>query len=182
MEAGSMIEALEQASPSQIRFHREAIERRQRLNPKPIAVAAPVVAVAAPVIAAVWPPIRNAGQCKYDYANFAGYRMPSPRYVPIRVIQKAVSQYFQISMENLLSHRRSQAICLPRHIAVWVARKATLRSLPYIAKSFSGRDHTTAINSYRKIERLRAANDPVVLAAIDAIGSSLGIVELLEAR
>lgn len=74
--------------------------------------------------------------------------------VSIREIQRAVCREFGITLNELLSHTRTQNLMLPRHIAVYLCRKLTRLSLPVIADRFNGRDHTTAMNSVKKINRL----------------------------
>lgn len=43
---------------------------------------------------------------------------------------------------------------MPRHIAMWICRRLTMASLPAIAFSFGGRDHTTVIHGCRNAEVL----------------------------
>lgn len=78
--------------------------------------------------------------------------------ITIRAIQQKVADHFQIKIGALLGHERSGRIVFPRQIAMYLCRK--LISSPYadIAAAFSGRDHTTAIHSYRTIEGLLQSN------------------------
>lgn len=69
-------------------------------------------------------------------------------------IQGVVARAFGISVPLLLSQRRSASLVRPRHIAMYLAKTLTQRSLPEIGRRFGGRDHTTAIHAVRKIERL----------------------------
>jgi len=94
--------------------------------------------------------------------------------VTIRVIQQKVADHFQIKIGTLLGHGRSERIVFPRQIAMYLCRK--LISSPYadIAAAFSGRDHTTAIHSYRTIEGLLQSNTEAretVDSLITAIGA-----------
>ena len=75
----------------------------------------------------------------------------SERRVTVDDIQKAVSAYFSISVDDLVSKRRSQAVVRPRHIAMYLAKSLTTRSLPDIGRRFGGRDHSTVIHAVRKI-------------------------------
>jgi chromosomal replication initiator protein len=78
--------------------------------------------------------------------------------ITIRVIQQKVADHFQLKIGILLGHGRSERIVFPRQIAMYLCRK--LISSPYadIAAAFSGRDHTTAIHSFRTIEGLLQIN------------------------
>jgi chromosomal replication initiator protein len=74
--------------------------------------------------------------------------------VTIPRIQEAVSQRFGVTLDELVSPRRSQAVAYPRQVAMYLSRELTDASLPMIGKQFGGRDHTTVIHAKDKISRL----------------------------
>tara|TARA_Y100000590_G_C15725597_1_gene1015150 strand:+ start:779 stop:2167 length:1389 start_codon:yes stop_codon:yes gene_type:complete len=74
--------------------------------------------------------------------------------INIENIQKTVASFFQISMQDLLSPRRSRSLARPRQIAMYLAKKYTSKSLPDIGRKFSNRDHTTVIHAVKKINQL----------------------------
>jgi len=74
--------------------------------------------------------------------------------VTIARIQGAVSQRFGVTLDELVSPRRSQAVAYPRQIAMYLSRELTDASLPMIGKEFGGRDHTTVIHAKDKITKL----------------------------
>jgi chromosomal replication initiator protein len=74
--------------------------------------------------------------------------------VTIPRIQEAVSQRFGVTLDELVSPRRSQAVAYPRQVAMYLSRELTDASLPMIGKEFGGRDHTTVIHAKDKITRL----------------------------
>jgi chromosomal replication initiator protein len=74
--------------------------------------------------------------------------------VTIGKIQEAVSGCFGLTIAELVSPRRSQAVAYPRQVAMYLARELTDSSLPKIGKEFGGRDHTTVIHATTKITRL----------------------------
>jgi chromosomal replication initiator protein len=67
-------------------------------------------------------------------------------------ILKTVAEFFNISVEDLVSHNRRKEVVLPRQIAIYLLRDISELSYPYIGEKL-GRDHTTAIHSYEKISR-----------------------------
>ena len=67
-------------------------------------------------------------------------------------IQKIVSEYFQISVEDIRSKKRSSNIAFPRQIAMYLCRKMTTESFPKIGTEFGGKDHSTVMHSVEKIE------------------------------
>jgi chromosomal replication initiator protein len=77
------------------------------------------------------------------------------RMVTLENIQKTVSQYYKIKLEDLLSSGRSRSIARPRQMAMSLSKELTNHSLPEIGKAFGGRDHTTVIHACRKIIELR---------------------------
>ncbi len=72
----------------------------------------------------------------------------------IEDIQKTVVSYYDISMHDFMSSRRSRMVARPRQIAMYLSKKLTTKSLPEIGRKFSGRDHTTVIHAIKKIEEL----------------------------
>jgi len=74
--------------------------------------------------------------------------------VTISRIQQAISERFGVTLEELVSPRRSQAVAYPRQVAMYLSRELTDSSLPKIGKEFGGRDHTTVMHATSKITRL----------------------------
>ena len=65
-------------------------------------------------------------------------------------ILKSVAEFFNIAVEDLISHNRRKEVVEPRQIAIYLLRDISELSYPYIGEKL-GRDHTTAIHSYEKI-------------------------------
>ncbi|SEK74284.1 chromosomal replication initiator protein DnaA [Carnobacterium iners] len=76
-----------------------------------------------------------------------------PNILSILDIQNVVSKYYQISLTDLKGKKRVKAIVLPRQIAMFLSRELTANSLPKIGAEFGGKDHTTVIHAYEKINR-----------------------------
>jgi len=66
------------------------------------------------------------------------------------VILKAVANFFSITTEDLVSHSRRKEVVEPRQITMYLLRDISELSYPHIGEKM-GRDHTTAIHSYEKI-------------------------------
>lgn len=71
----------------------------------------------------------------------------------VRTIQTAVVNRFGVSLVDVLSSRRTAGIVRVRMLAVGLAKRLTLKSLPELGMLFGGRDHTTMLHSARKAER-----------------------------
>jgi chromosomal replication initiator protein len=65
---------------------------------------------------------------------------------------KAVAEFFNISIEDVMSHNRRKEVVEPRQIIMYLLRDILDLSYPYIGKKM-GKDHTTAIHSYEKINQ-----------------------------
>ena len=66
---------------------------------------------------------------------------------------ETVSQYFSIDTKELKGRSRSADIVLPRQIAMYIIREHTESSLVEVGQAFGGRDHTTVMHGYDKIQR-----------------------------
>lgn len=71
----------------------------------------------------------------------------------IQRIQRVVANYYGISFDDLKSSRRHSSITFPRQIAMYLSRILTDESYPRIGIEFGGRDHSTVIHSYDKIDK-----------------------------
>ncbi len=77
----------------------------------------------------------------------------SIKIISVEMIQKQVSEFYNINLIELKSSRRQKHLVLPRQVAMYLARKLTKHSLPEIGNTFGGKDHTTVMHSCKKIEQ-----------------------------
>ncbi len=77
----------------------------------------------------------------------------SVKIISVEMIQKKVSEFFNVSIADLKTSRRQKYLVLPRQIAMYLTRKLTKHSLPEIGNAFGGKDHTTVLHSCKKIEK-----------------------------
>jgi chromosomal replication initiator protein len=75
--------------------------------------------------------------------------------ITIDMIQKFVSDFYQLKVVDLKSRNNSKSVARPRQIAMYLCKALTGASLPEIGKSFGGKHHSTVIHSIRRIEDLR---------------------------
>ena len=90
-------------------------------------------------------------------------------------IQKIVSEYFQITVEDIRSKKRSSNISFPRQIAMYLCRTMTSESFPRIGTEFGGKDHTTVMHSVEKIEKEIKVNKDLA-NIIEKLKKDIGIV------
>lgn len=75
--------------------------------------------------------------------------------ITIDLIQKITTEYFKITMNDLLGKKRTKNVVVPRQIAMYLCREMTEESFPHIGELFGGRDHTTIIHAFTKISSER---------------------------
>ena len=92
--------------------------------------------------------------------------------VDFQKIQECVANEFNIPLMELKTRRRSKNIVLSRQVAMYLSRKLTDASLPEIARVFGGKDHTTVLYAYNKIESELKKNDNLK-QRVDKITQSL---------
>lgn len=68
-------------------------------------------------------------------------------------IIKAVSDFYDISQEDLLIKGRKREVVRPRQVAMYLMRMELNYSFPGIGERLGGRDHTTAIHAFDKITK-----------------------------
>jgi chromosomal replication initiator protein len=81
----------------------------------------------------------------------AQYVRPEAEHHQPERILAAVSERFGVRPETLVGKRRTQAIALPRQVAMYLMRHLTELSLVEIGRCFGGRDHSTVIHACRQI-------------------------------
>lgn len=91
--------------------------------------------------------------------------------IKIHNIQLLVANSFGITMDDMLSHRRTYANNTPRQISMYLAKKLTLRTLPEIGRCFH-RDHSTVMHGVSKITAMMAA-DEVFRAKVEELRAAV---------
>ena len=87
-------------------------------------------------------------------------------------IQKIVAEFFQISVEDIRSKKRSSNIAFPRQIAMYMCRKLTNESYPKIGTEFGGKDHSTVMHSVEKIE-IEIKNNKDLAGIVEKLSNDL---------
>lgn len=85
----------------------------------------------------------------------------------INRIQTVVCDYFKITIDDIKGKKRSQNINYPRQVAIYLCRTMANESFPKIGTHFGGRDHSTIMSSYKKIEKDLKSNEQVQVVIND---------------
>ena len=88
--------------------------------------------------------------------------------IPIGAILGACAVFYGVPVSSLFADRRTQVVVKARHIAMYLAKELTPRSLPDIGRRMGGKDHTTVLHGVRKIAAL-IKRDPDLAAEVATI-------------
>lgn len=94
------------------------------------------------------------------------------RAIPMHMITRQVSKYFQLRVADLKGPTRQQRVVRARGVAMFLARQWTGKSLEQVGRHFGNRDHTTVLHACRKTEELMAT-DPAIRQAVDDLNKWL---------
>jgi chromosomal replication initiator protein len=90
----------------------------------------------------------------------------------VESIQREVASYFEVKLHDLKGPKRHRAVSHPRMIAMFLARQLTSMSYPEIGSRFGGKDHSTVISAFRKIEK-KLGEDPGLRSIISTLTNRL---------
>ena len=77
-----------------------------------------------------------------------------------------VSEFYNVSQEDLMNKGRKQEVALARQVAMYLMRSELNISYPGIGEKFSGRDHTTALHAFEKINKELDINEKLKEAVL----------------
>jgi chromosomal replication initiator protein len=86
----------------------------------------------------------------------------------VQCIQHKVAESFNTTANQLTAHTRKRDVTLPRSVAMYLCKKWTKQSLRTIGLDFGGRDYSTVIHSFKKIEAEMQV-DEILRKRIEAI-------------
>jgi len=101
--------------------------------------------------------LQDAMDALQDYTNKSFY---TPNTV--EKIQNTVAIFFNISVDDLKGKKRSKLIANARMIAMYLCRNMTEETYPRIGLEFGGRDHSTVIHAFEKINKDLQSNNELV--------------------
>ncbi len=78
--------------------------------------------------------------------------------ITVKTMIEVTAENFNIKPEDLLSKKRTQDIAMARQVSMYLCRMLTDLSLPKIGEEFGGRDHTTVLHAFKKIDTLITKN------------------------
>ena len=100
------------------------------------------------------------------------FNAPIQANITIDRVQRIVSEYFNITPNDLKGKKRTKIITFPRQISMYIIREVTDFSTTEIGLEFGGRDHTTVMHSCQRIEdRMKTDStiEPLVMNLIRSV-------------
>ena len=94
------------------------------------------------------------------------------RQLTIEMIQKRVTEHYQLRPGDMTCKRRPNNIAIPRQIAMYLARTLTKHSLQDIGDAFGGRDHGTVIHACKSVDNMME-QDPTARGSIEFLKAQL---------
>lgn len=85
---------------------------------------------------------------------------PPSNLTPAEVLE-GVCRYYNVDLERIRGKQREREIVWPRQVAMYLMRQETSASLLQIGMELGGRDHTTIMHGWEKIQGEVANNDRV---------------------
>lgn len=110
-----------------------------------------------------------------EYASQVFSNVPSvvkKDKISLKDIKKAVTKFYGISYRELEGQSRIKKLTWARHLFVYLGREMINAPYATIAQELGKRDHTTALNSYKKAKAL-IESDSAFKAAIDKVKETL---------
>lgn len=157
-------------------LHAEHLARRARMAP-PRALLPPPLPAPTPYVRIPLLDVTRGGRAAAAVARRRGvvddlmasapfvpglaHKPARPRVTTMQEILVAVCVFYSTSSYAIKSSKRTANIVLPRHIFVFLAKRLTTKSLPEIGRFLGGRDHTTVLHAFRRIERM-AEHSPLL--------------------
>lgn len=144
-------------TPSETKYAKRHRDFHASISAKATKNSAPVAARYVPKQYAINPAPFWRDMWFYDLVRCGETYVPGERIrqrFDVRQIQRVVASFYGVKLSDMVSSRRTGEIIMPRHVAVYLAKELTSKSLPEIGMRFGGRDHTTILFAVRKIARL----------------------------
>ncbi|WP_406602157.1 chromosomal replication initiator protein DnaA [Lactobacillus helveticus] len=89
------------------------------------------------------------------------------RGLQISKIFSVLKAHYASSTAELKGKKRVRQIVVPRQIAMYLSRELTDASLPKIGQEFGGKDHTTVMHAYDKIDKQIKTDTEIKSAVFD---------------
>ena len=94
------------------------------------------------------------------------------RKLTVEAIKAEVAAAYRIPVNDIESPSRKKELVHARQLAIYLSRELTDSSFPSLGRSFGGRDHTTIMHSYQKMQEL-LRQIPLLRSEIESLRSTI---------
>ncbi|HPD06444.1 MAG TPA: chromosomal replication initiator protein DnaA [Candidatus Bipolaricaulis sp.] len=94
------------------------------------------------------------------------------RKLTVEAIKAEVAAAYRIPVSDIESPSRKKELVQARQIAIYLARELTETSFPALGRAFGGRDHTTIMHSYQKMQEL-LRQIPLLRSEIESLRATI---------
>ncbi|GCE47205.1 chromosomal replication initiator protein [Thermosporothrix hazakensis] len=84
--------------------------------------------------------------------NLYTERKHTPIKLTVEEVLEGVCRYYNVEIERIRSKQRDREIAWPRQVAMYLMREETTASLQQIGAALGGRDHTTIMHGWEKVQ------------------------------
>ncbi|MFA6995528.1 MAG: chromosomal replication initiator protein DnaA [Patescibacteria group bacterium] len=117
----------------------------------------------------ITPDIKSVKEILNDYVSNIKIKSLTPKE-----IIEATARFYNVTYKDLTGQGRKKELVWPRQVAVFLIREDIGTSYPSIGVELGGRDHTTAMHSYNKInQEVKEFNNEKVKQEIASIRQTL---------
>lgn len=115
---------------------------------------------------------------RIDVRHFLADATLDQSSLPLAEIATVVARYYAMSLRKLRSSSRKAPVVLARAMAIYLARQLTPLSYDEIGRYLGGRDHTTVMHNYNRIND-RVPKERAMRSALDDLFRKLGRPEAI---
>ena len=128
-----------------------------------------------PTVKSIADIMRKLNKDPHEKEELVGFDTPMKRAPTFQEVMEAVSSYYSVSVQDMMSTSRVRQTLIPRQIAMFLGWKHLRISYVRLGEYFGNRDHTTVINAVRKIAG-EMQNDSQMLREVRALEQEIGVV------
>ncbi|MFA5163699.1 MAG: chromosomal replication initiator protein DnaA [Patescibacteria group bacterium] len=104
--------------------------------------------VASHQLRGIEPSIKSVKESLSDFVS----NIQSKSLTPKEIIE-ATGKFYDVAFKDLIGNSRKKELVWPRQVAIYIIREELNTSYPSIGNELGGRDHTTAMHAYNKINK-----------------------------
>jgi len=90
------------------------------------------------------------------------------KIITIELVQRNVCDRYGVKLSELTAKNRTKTVVFPRQVAMYLSRHLTHASLVEVGRAFGGKDHTTVLHAFAKIQALMQ-EDPTFRKTIEGL-------------